>query len=74
MFYLGENAKRYILDAGIKESEIAEYISIDKFKEKLIYDKSKFNFEALEVSKDDNYDFSISYNNDENFEIIKGEE
>ena len=74
MIYLGENAKRYILDAGIKESKISEYISVDKFKEALEYDKSKYNLEALEVSKDDNYDWSVSYNNDEIFEVIEGVE
>ena len=74
MIYLGENAKQYILDAGIEESEISEYISVDKFKEALEYDKSKYNLEALEVSKDDNYDWSVSYNNDEIFEIVEGVE
>lgn len=74
MIYLGENAKRYILDAGIEESKIGEYISVDKFKEALEYDKSKYNLEALEVSKDDNYDWSVSYNNDETFEVIEGVE
>lgn len=74
MIYLGENAKRYILDAGIEESKISEYISVDKFKEALEYDKNKYNLEALEVSKDDNYDWSVSYNNDEIFEVIEGVE
>ena len=74
MIYLGENAKQYILDAGIEESKRSEYISVDEFKEALEYDKSKYNLEALEVSKDDNYDWSVSYNNDETFEIIEGVE
>lgn len=47
---------------------------MDKFKEALEYDKSKYNLEALEVSKDDNYDWSVSYNNDEIFEVIEGVE
>ena len=74
MIYLGQNAKQSILDAGIEESKISEYISVDEFKEALEYDKSKYNLEALEVSKDDNYDWSVSYNNDEIFEIIEGVE
>lgn len=39
------------------------------------YDSEKGEpYEALEVSKNDNYDWSVSYNNDETFEVIEGVE
>lgn len=70
--YLGTNAKQHIINAGIPANEIADYISIDKFKEQLIYNHSKFNLEALNIFKDDMYNWHISLNDDA-FEELKEE-